>query len=162
MIRADTLSGLRAGELCRLRWEEVDFGRGVIHVRWLPELGQHGRIKTGRERLVPICAELKEVLRPYAERDGWSGFVFRNGCRGSVNAFATVKTLRRQLVLARRIAGLPDVTFHVLRHTRASWWAQAGVPMPKIARWLGHSVEVCVRYYSGLQQGYDPDCERST
>jgi integrase len=36
-------------------------------------------------------------------------------------------------------AGVPWVTPHVFRHTAAVWMAEAGVPMPEIAAYLGHS-----------------------
>jgi integrase len=36
-------------------------------------------------------------------------------------------------------AGLKDVTPHTLRHTSATWMAQAGVPLWVIAKYLGHS-----------------------
>lgn len=36
-------------------------------------------------------------------------------------------------------AGIACCTPHVLRHTAAVWMAEAGVPMPEIARHLGHT-----------------------
>ena len=42
----------------------------------------------------------------------------------------------------RRVArdtGLKDVTPHTLRHTAATWMAQAGVPMWVISKYLGHT-----------------------
>lgn len=72
----------------------------------------------------------------------------------------TRHNLKHSLVRARKRAGMPRVAFNLLRHTRASWWVQAGVPLAKVAMWMGHSVEICTRYYAGLQTGYDPDCER--
>ena len=54
-------SGLRIGELIHLLIEEVDLETGWLHVRNKPELGW--RIKTGRERSVPMIPELVAVLR---------------------------------------------------------------------------------------------------
>lgn len=48
----------------------------------------------------------------------------------------SIKTGFRKAVKA---AGLSDVTPHVLRHTAAVHLAAAGVPMQKIAQYLGHS-----------------------
>jgi integrase len=56
---------------------------------------------------------------------------------------------------------MPFVDFTLLRHTRASWWVQAGVPLAKVAKWMGHSINICARHYAGLQPGYDTDCERA-
>ena len=166
MIRVALLSGLRAGELARLRWEDVDFVKRTVRVRLLPELGQLGRIKTGSERTVPACQELLEALREIKEtrwlrRESVYVFPAKHGlCRSE---FRRVKPLREELQRAARKARLSGpINFHVLRHTRASWWAAAGAPLVKISLWLGHSPEVCSRYYAGLVEGYDTDCERGS
>jgi len=158
MIRVAAYSGMRASELARSRWEDWELGaEPFVRVLIVPELGQAGRIKTGNERAIPVCAELKRAL--VARREP-SGYLFRHGVRASKNAQATVKTLRRELTIARNKVGFEFATFHVLRHTRASWWVQAGVSMAKIAYWLGNTLEVCERYYAALREGYDPECER--
>lgn len=68
--------------------------------------------------------------------------------------------MQRRLRALRGVAGMPHVTFHLLRHTRASWWIQAGVALVKVAKWLGHSVEVCSTFYAGIRAEYDADVER--
>lgn len=165
VVLVDAFLGLRVRELARLRWIDFDLGaRPTLHVKIVEELGIHGRIKTSQERRVPVCQDLKTVL---IERRAEFGrdFLFppTAGCHGlgrSMNPFVRVNTL--EVALARLVAtsGLSSVTWNTLRHTRASWWVQAGVPMAKVAKWLGHTVRVCERYYIGLQEGYDPDCER--
>ena len=54
-------TGLRSGELRHLLIEEVDLESGWLQVRNKPELGW--RIKTGRERPIPLIDELVHVLR---------------------------------------------------------------------------------------------------
>ncbi len=54
-------TGLRAGELRHLLVEDLDLDAGWLAVRNKPGLGW--RSKTGRERNVPLCAELVAVLR---------------------------------------------------------------------------------------------------
>jgi integrase len=54
-------TGLRSGELRHLLIEEVDLESGWLRVRNKPELGW--RIKTGRERPVPLVDDLVHVLR---------------------------------------------------------------------------------------------------
>jgi integrase len=51
-------------------------------------------------------------------------------------------------------------TLCLLRHTAASWWVQGGVPIAKVAAWLGHAPNTCTRHYAGLQRGFDPDVDR--
>lgn len=164
-ILVGLLSGLRAGELSRLRWEDIDLGnRPCIHVRVLLELGQAGRVKNGSERVVPICAELKALLTDRGDEFGRT-FLFPPGpdCLGKPSAapFVGRHTLSQQLGRAARLTTLEHVTWPILRHTRASWWAQAGVPLAKIAFWLGHSTAQCERRYAALQEGYDVECEKT-
>jgi len=54
-------AGIRPGEAARLLIEDVDLDGGWLHVRGKPELGW--RVKTRRERAVPMVAELVQVLR---------------------------------------------------------------------------------------------------
>lgn len=67
-------TGMRPGELCRLLIEEVDLVDGWISIRNKPELGW--RIKTGRERKIPVVPELVAVLRSVIG-DRTAGPVFR-------------------------------------------------------------------------------------
>jgi len=46
------------------------------------------------------------------------------------------------------LAGLPGVTPHVLRHTAATWMAQAGVSLVQIAGYLGNSAATVERVYA--------------
>ena len=54
-------TGLRPGELAHLLVEDLDLEGGWLHVTNKPQLGW--RIKTGRERSVPLIDELVDVLR---------------------------------------------------------------------------------------------------
>jgi integrase len=47
-------------------------------------------------------------------------------------------------------AELADFSFCVLRHTAASNWLRAGVPIKYIAEQLGHSAEICERHYAHI------------
>lgn len=57
------LAGLRRAEIERLDWREIKLARGFIDVG-----GE--KAKTGRRRLVPVCASLAAWLAPYAQQSG--------------------------------------------------------------------------------------------
>lgn len=164
-LRVCALAGLRIRELVRVRWADIDLGaRPALSVRLCPELGLEGRIKGGCERRVPICGELRTLL---VERRAELGrdflFLPRLDVTGKSwgRAFVSPHTLRVALSRVVKASEVRErVSWSILRHTRASWWVQAGVPIAKVALWLGHTVEICERYYAGLVEGYDPDCER--
>lgn len=137
IVRTACYTGLRASELARLEWCDVDLGARTLHVR---------RGKTGPRR-VPLCAPVVELLRPLVGH----GPVFP-GDGGS-------RTLQDRVRDGRGASGV-RVTLTLCRHTRASWWVAAGVPIAKVAKWLGHSISVCATHYAGIADAYDPAAEQ--
>lgn len=63
---------------------------------------------------------------------------------------------QRRLADACKRAGIkPAISFHVLRHTHGSTLAMRGVPLPVIARQLGHSdTRMTERHYAHLGPSY--------
>jgi len=113
----------RAGAILSLTWDRVDFIQRRI------ALGGSGRQK--RRAVVPMHPDLAwrlVLMREGAETDHvieWAG--------------QPVKSIKRAFRAAVIRAGLDKaVTPHVLRHTAASWMAEAGIPMSEIAAVLGH------------------------
>jgi integrase len=139
LVRVACLTGLRAAELAYLEWSDVDLRRRMVHVR---------RGKTGARR-VPLCAPAIDLLRPRLDA----------GATGRVFGGVGTRMLQDAVRAGRELSGV-RVTLTLCRHTRASWWVQAGVPLAKVAKWLGHSVAVCARHYAGLEDAYDPAVER--
>jgi integrase len=85
--------------------------------------------KAGRPRMVPIHPDIEGIPLPLRTTDA---------------------LLRSAWVSARVKAGLSHVKFHDLRHTWASWLAQAGVSLYTIGEILGHSQAQTTRRYSHL------------
>ena len=112
----------RAGALLALRWDAVDLPARLLNLGG--SVGNKGRA------VVPINDALLPLLTE-AHRGRTSKWVIEHGS----NQVGSVATGTRA---AARRAGLPGVTPHILRHTAATWMAQAGVPMVQIARFLGH------------------------
>ena len=121
MIRLLLLTGCRRGEIVRLRWCEVQ--------------GATLRLtdsKTG-PREVWMSATAREIIERQP-RVG-SAWVFPSPRDAA-------KPHRDHIGLwyrARKEAGLEDVRLHDLRHTYASHAVMSGVPLPIVARLLGHS-----------------------
>jgi len=160
-------TGLRRGEVCGLRWVDVDLERKVLRVRQqIVKLGREtlvGRPKTasGEDRVVELDEATTGTLLAHrllqdAERDrlgaAWqdSGLVFT---REDGSALHPDSVSRRFVTLARK-AGLRRVRLHDLRHGHASVLLAAGVPMPVISKRLGHSSIVITNdTYSHLLEG---------
>ena len=122
-----------------LTWDRVDFQRGLIH---LQTTGQ------GKGRAtVPMTRHAKRTLL-MARRQAVSPFVIEYAGR-------KVLSVKRAFSAACKRAKLEAVTPHVLRHTAASWMAEAGIPMPEIAQYLGHSdSRITERVYARYSPSY--------
>jgi integrase len=70
---------------------------------------------------------------------------------------------QRPLSLACKHANIsPAVTFHMLRHTYGSTLAMRGVPMPVIAKQLGHTeTRMTEKHYAHLSASYVADTVRA-
>jgi len=66
-----------------------------------------------------------------------------------------VKSIKTGLQAAGRRCGLPWVTAHIFRHSAASWMAEAGIGMDRIAAFLGHSdSRITSRVYAKFSPDY--------
>jgi len=130
-------AGLRRGELTALRIEDVDLGRGVIHVRrgWDILEGEIST-KSGRERKVPISATLRDYLDQHLLTIAWSeGLLFGLGPNRPFNGTPLVYRAQRSWAAA----GLERITLHECRHTFASLMIEAGVNAKALSTYMGHA-----------------------
>lgn len=143
LILIGVYTGTRPGAILALQWapnEEgghVDFMRGVIHRRAKGERVAHNKRKTP----VKIPRRLMTFLRLWRKADqGLRHVVHYEGER--------VTKINKAFRSIRAECGLgEDVVPHILRHTRGTWLAEAGVPSGEAAASLGMTVEEYERTY---------------
>jgi integrase len=137
-------TGSRSGAILGLEWSWIDFDRELMRRR------AHGaRESKKRTPTVRLGAAILRLLRRWKRLDsGVSKYVCHyNGAR--------VLKIKRSWAKATKRAGLgKDVTPHTLRHTRATWLMQAGVPMWEASGHLGMSVETLQRVYGKHSPDY--------
>jgi len=128
--------GLRASELVDLRWDQVEFGRAVLHVR---------RVKQGTPSTHPILGdELRALRRLKREQKPKSAFVFTSE-RGS--PFTTAGFAR----MVERAGAQAKLGFkahpHMLRHACGYKLANDGHDTRALQAYLGHkNIQHTVRY----------------
>jgi integrase len=152
-------AGLRRGELGALRWEDVDFKTGIIHVRrsfdYVNRVEVPPKSKKGR-RKVPLLPELR---RPLAElklrsRRDENDLVFGSKPRLPFNPHSVVK--RADYAWASR--KLRRLELHEARHTFASILIAAGVKPKSLATYMGHaSIQTTYDLYGHLLEGQEAD-----
>ncbi|HYP29986.1 MAG TPA: site-specific integrase [Blastocatellia bacterium] len=123
MILLALNTGMRRGEILSLRWAQVDFGRGQIHLT---------RTESGRERSIPINQAVRDLL--FNLEHHCSGFVFASERTGRA-----LTHCKRGFATPCRMAGIEDLPFHDLRHTAATRMAEMGAEPSTIKEILGHS-----------------------
>lgn len=122
-------AGLRISEACRLRPEDIDSNRGLIHVR----LG-----KGGKDRYVMLSDRLLRALRGYWVRVHPSGGWLFPGRDPSKPL--TTGGVRRALREGIRSAGLKKrITVHTFRHSFATHLLELGTDIRVIQALLGHA-----------------------
>jgi integrase len=136
LVRMALFTGMRRGELFALRWEDIDFERGYIHIR---------EPKGGADATIPLSAAAKAILKSHPRTD--SPYVFP-GRFGEKRTDA--KNAMRSI---RKAAGLPlDFRpFHGLRHSFASMLASSGqVDLYTLQKLLTHKSPLMTQRYAHL------------
>lgn len=153
ILAADT--GARLGQLCALRWDDLDPEGGTLRI--VRTLGSTGVIRPlsktkGRARTIPLGAgtvrtlaahrtAMRERALGFGARLGKQAFMFSDdpACRTPWK----VDTFKHRYVRLRREEGAgpgaADVNFHQLRHYVATQLIAAGVDPRTVADRLGHS-----------------------
>jgi integrase len=131
-------TGLRRGNITGLTWAQVDMDERFAFVP-----GSQAKGKTGIA--VPLNDEAMSVLRRWKGKHATHVFVFRKKPVYQV----TTRTWRE----AAKAAGLEGLRFHDLRHTWASWQAQAGTPIYVIRQMGGWATDAMVKRYAHLGAG---------
>src|SRR6516164_620200 len=124
--------GLRAAELCALRWAQVDLRNGRLHVN---------RAKGGIESVHPLHGPELRALRPL---QGNSPYVFTSEAGTPV----TTSWFLRMIQRSGRAAKLPfSIHPHMLRHSTGYKLANQGEDTRSLAHYLGHrNLQSTARY----------------
>jgi integrase/recombinase XerD len=125
-------TGMRRSELCRLRPEDIDSQRMVIHIR---------QGKGGKDRDVPLSPKLVDQLRThYRSLPHKNGWLFPSLQARRRDQPITSKVIWHACRDATRRAGITKpVHPHTLRHSYATHLLEAGADLCTIQVLLGHA-----------------------
>jgi len=140
--RLAILTGLRREEQFSLRWEQVDYERGIVT---LPQT------KAGVVQYVHLNNEATGILRGL---DSWQRSVWVFPSQNPATHLDPRHFYARVFQPAVRRVGLEGVTWHTLRHTFASRLAMNGATEGTIATLLRHSSTALVRRYAHLSPSH--------
>ena len=138
-------TGLRIGELCALEWENIDLKNGTLSVlKTVQRINNEDKKKKAKTvihfaepkslssvRIIPIPKFMVSLLTKYKKE---SGFILRDDSK-----FTDTRNISRRFKKTLEIAGLPDMNFHILRHTFATRALELGFDAKSLSEILGHS-----------------------
>ena len=155
-------TGLRRGELCGLKWSDVNFEKGILTVNggleYLPSIGLYEeapKTEDGKRSIkLPASALniLKEHRRMQAEDklklgDRWqeTGYIFTKWDGTPMHPDGLYQWFSRFV----KKNDLPPITLHSLRHTNASLMIANGIDLATVSKRLGHAdTSITARVYT--------------
>ena len=160
------MTGMRRGEALGLAWEDLDMEAGRLTIRraWIPVngVGQMSEPKTRRgRRTIALDPVTLEALQAHAARQAdcggvWtdSGLVFTGTDGQPLHPWKVSKAFREQ----SRVALLPPIPLHGLRHSYATLALASGVNPRIVSGRLGHAtVALTLDVYSHVLPQQDRD-----
>lgn len=146
-------TGLRIGEICALKWENIDLEKKVIKVRnsIIRVSNPENRIQKTKYiiatpktktsiRDIPITTKLYPILK-----NAYSQNIF---VVSETADFICPRTFEYHFHKLLHQYSIPDTNFHVLRHTFATRCVEKNVDIKTLSEILGHSnVSITLNYY---------------
>lgn len=137
-------TGLRLGELMRLRWGDIDTQAGIITVPDEDKRKPGGKVPINKSALAVL--ECRRAILPSSHEDKVfppvAGGTLRNNISEMFRKMADEAGLNKGVSDTRH-----KIVFHSLRHTFASWLALAGTDIYRIKTLMRHkSISMTMRY----------------
>lgn len=143
-------TGLRLGEVCALRWTDIDCNAQTLAVKQsVQRVTQNGKSKLllqtpkseTSKRVIPLTAEILLILKSL-KRTNSKEYVFG----GSTPL--EPRTMQYRFVSILKKCGIRQRNFHILRHTFASRYIAAGADVKSLSEILGHTnVRITMQLY---------------
>lgn len=148
-------TGLRIGEICALKWEDIDFDEKLLHVHMTMQRLQNFKNEDKKTtvvisnpksdcsvRKIPLPDEIFRLLFCFKQPDNTFFLT------GNTNKFIEPRTMQNHFKSIIKKCGLEDANFHALRHTFATRCVEFGFDMKSLSEILGHaSVNITLNRY---------------
>jgi len=135
------MTGLRRGEICGLKWSDVNFADGTLTVRRSVSKGSGGIIigetKTDAGKRKILLPRSVATLLQEKRKHAVSEWIFPHYANPSEPLHPDTAYRKLKVLLSK--ANLPSIRFHDLRHTFATHAMQGGVDAKTLSGILGHT-----------------------
>ena len=153
-------TGLRIGEICALRWENIDFEKKLIYIKKTLQRVYTVEKKTeiiidsskteSSIRSIPMSDKIYHILKDVHNKQSEKAF-FLTGTRDQYIEPRSYQNMFKRILKASKVK---EYNFHVLRHTFATNCIKVGMDIKSLSEILGHaSVDVTLNRY--VHSSYD-------
>jgi integrase/recombinase XerD len=133
-------TGMRLSEACDLGIEDIDEARGVIKIR----CG-----KGGKDRVVPLPANLAELIREYRKQYRPMHYLFE-GQKGGRYSPRSIQNVVKKAI--KKAGIMREASVHTLRHSFATHLLESGVDLRYIQELLGHRSSKTTEIYTHISK----------
>ena len=143
-------TGMRIGEICALKWSDVDLesclinvNRTVLRIKNTQSRGNQSKtvIVTGTpktassQRAIPVPKAIGKLLKKEGKHMPGDYYV----ATGSLHLMEPRRYYEKYKQILRKCGITTDYTFHALRHTYATRCIESGIDPKVVSELLGHS-----------------------
>lgn len=147
-------TGIRIGEICALKWKEIDLDKRIIYIektmQRIIKKGEQSKIiidtpKSQKSvRAIPISNKLYEVLKPLKTQNSDEKFFLT----GEEEKYIEPRNYQYMFKRILKSSKIKKYKFHSLRHTFASECIEVGMDVKALSEILGHaSVDITLNIY---------------
>lgn len=137
-------TGMRIGEMCALKWENIDLEKKIIRIeKTLQRVYTDGKTKViidtpktkSSIRKIPISKKLYKILKPLKKRHEKEDFFLT----GSKDKYIEPRNYQYLFKITLKNSKIKNYKFHILRHTFATNCIEVGMDIKSLSEILGHS-----------------------
>jgi integrase len=155
-IRIAAATGARRGEICALRWEDVDLKKNYMLIHKSVYEGPKGdevkTTKTNNRRMISIDNKIAFELKAFQGRS--RGYIFSDD--DGVTPWRPDRITKEFAVVRAKVRKAANVRFHDLRHFHATRLLAAGMDPVTVSKRLGHAkVSTTIDIYAAALEEMD-------
>jgi len=142
-------TGCRNGEILNLKMGDIQVNRSNAYVNILNGKDNKSRTTPLSSEIIKIFEQYSKIYHPSRNPDEYLFYTKRKGVITQMSPDNTARFLKVYGNEARKIKpSFLHLHPHLFRHTRVMHLYQAGMPLPLVGQWLGHSKQETTLIYA--------------
>jgi site-specific recombinase XerD len=140
-------SGARNSEMLSLKLQDITITGKTSKILILGKGGK-SRITPISVKATAIMLHYMDVFHPTKDKSQYLFYIERKGVKSKMSADNTARIMiKYEMIIKKSLSQFPHLHPHLMRHSRAQNLYSAGMPLPLVSEWLGHSdMEVTLVY----------------